>query len=196
MKLPGISRALRKLSTTLDKLHIEHMLIGGYALTAYGQIRATQDIDMAIVADYERSTKLQAELVRLGYQIPSPPSPEAPLFLVADVKMQLELEMWTKPDGVVFDSDLLSRRVKVRPFADKFEIFVIGPEDFIVNKLARQDRGVQDEQDALSVLALQKGKLDYVYLRNRAKHANVIGLLEMLAEKTGRLHEEPQRHKR
>ena len=162
------------------------MLIGGYALTAYGQIRATQDIDMAIAASYERSVKLQAELAKLGYQISSPPSPVAPLFLLGDLKMQLEVEIWTKPDGVVFDAELLSRRVKVRPFGDDFVIFVIGPEDFIVNKLARQDRGVQDEQDVLSVLARQKGKLDYVYLRNRAKQAGVTGLLEILMEKTGK----------
>jgi hypothetical protein len=161
------------------------MLIGGYALTAYGRLRATQDIDIAIATTYERSVKLQAELAKLGYQIPSPPSPEAPMFFVTDLKMKLEVEIWTKPDGVVFDSDLLSRRVKVRPFDDNFEMFVIGPEDFIVNKLARQDRGVQDEQDALSVLARQKGKLDYMYLRNRAKQAGVIGLLETLMEKTG-----------
>ena len=184
MKLPGISRALRKLSTTLDKLHVEHMLIGGYALTAYGQIRTTQDIDMAIAANYERSAKLQAQLAKLGYQIASPPSRDAPLFFLTDLKQGLEVEIWTKPDGVVFDSELLRRRVKVKPFGDDFQIFVIGPEDFIVNKLARQDRGVQDEQDALSVLARQKGKLDYAYLRNRAKQAGVTGLLEMLLEKT------------
>ena len=185
MKLPEISRALRKLSTTLDRLDVQHMLIGGYALTAYGQIRATQDIDMAIAANHERSAKLQAQLAKLGYQIPSPPSLDAPFFFVTDLKMKLEVEIWTKPDGIVFDSDLLSRRVKVRPFGDDFEMFVIGPEDFIVNKLARQDRGVQDEQDALSVLARQKGKLDYAYLRNRAKQAGVTGLLELLLEKTG-----------
>ena len=181
--MPGISRGLRKLSTILDRLNVQHMLIGGYALTAYGQIRATQDIDLAIVASYERSVELQTQLRKLGYQIPSSPSPDAPLFFVTDLKMKLEVEIWTKPDGLYFDSDLLGRRVKVRPFGDDFEMFVIGPEDFIVNKLARQDRGVQDEQDALSVLARQKGKLDYVYLRNRAKQAAVTGLLEMLLEK-------------
>jgi len=182
--LSRISHALRKLSNILDRLRVDHMLIGDYALPAYGQLRTTQDIDIAIAASYERSTKLQGELVQLGYQIPTPPSPDAPLFLVADLKMKLEVEIWTKPDGVVFDSELLRRRVKVRPFGDDFEMFVIGPEDFIVNKLARQDRGVQDEQDALSVLARRKGKLDYEYLRHRAKQAGVTGLLHTLIEKT------------
>jgi hypothetical protein len=159
------------------------MLIGGYAVIAYGQLRTTQDIDIAIAATYERTVQLQAQLKKLGYQIPSEPNPDAPLFFVTDVKAKLEVEIWTKPDGVVFDAELLRRRVKVRPFGDSFEMFVIGPEDFIVNKLARKDRGVQDEQDAYSVLARQKGKLDYAYLRKRATAARVIGLLDTLLEK-------------
>lgn len=48
MKLPGTSRGLRKLSGILDKLSISHMLIGGFALVAYGQMRTTQNVDMAI----------------------------------------------------------------------------------------------------------------------------------------------------
>ena len=66
MKLPEVSRALRKLSIALDRLGVQHMLIGGYALPAYGRIRATQDIDIAVAVDNERSVKLQAQLAKLG----------------------------------------------------------------------------------------------------------------------------------
>src|SRR5208337_1479408 len=104
MNLLGISRALRKLSTALNELAIPHMLIGGYALAAYGQIRATQDIDMAIAADSQKSIKLQDQLRKRGYQLPSEPIPEAPLFFVTEPEKILEVEIWTKPDGVVFDS--------------------------------------------------------------------------------------------
>ena len=78
----------------------------------------------------------------------------------------------------------MRRRVRVNPYNDDFEMFAIGPEDFIVNKLARRDRGVQDELDVVSVLWLQKGKLDYPYLRKRAIQANVTELLETLAQKS------------
>jgi hypothetical protein len=180
--LPETSRALRKLTTALDKLSIPHMLIGGFALAAYGQIRATQDVDLAIQASYEKGVELQSQLWKSGYQVASQRNRNAPFFSVTDLKEMLLVELWTKPDGVVFDKELLRRRVKVRPFGDSFEMFAIGPEDFIVNKLARGDRGVQDEQDAVSVLALQKGKLDYSYLRKRAKQAGVIELLETLMQ--------------
>jgi len=161
------------------------MLIGGFALAAYGQIRATQDIDMAIAASYAKSAELESHLEKLGYQVSPKPDPNAPVFLVTDLKLMLEVEMWTKPDGVVFDTELMRRRVRVNPYNDDFEMFTIGPEDFIVNKLARGDRGVQDELDVVSVLELQKGKLDYPYLRKRAKQADVIELLETLMQKSG-----------
>jgi len=69
------------------------MLIGGYALAAYGQIRATQDVDLAIAASYEKSVELQGRLQKLGYQVASEPHPDAPLFFVTDLKEMLEVEM-------------------------------------------------------------------------------------------------------
>jgi len=160
------------------------MLIGGHALPAYGQIRATQDVDVAIAAKHGDIVKLQAHLSKLGYQLPSNPQPDAPLFFVTDLKNMLEIEIWTKPDGVVFDKELLRRRIRVRPFDDEFEMFAIGPEDFIVNKMARKDRGVQDEQDVISVLSRQKGKLDYAYLDSRAKDAGVVEILITLMKRS------------
>jgi len=72
---------------------------------------------------------------------------------------------------------LLRRRRKARLDA-KVEAWVISPEDFIVNKLARPDRGVIDEQDVKSVLVRQEGKLDEEYLKRRAREAGVLTLLE------------------
>ena len=163
-------------------MQIPHMLIGGNALPAYGQIRATQDLDLAIAAEYSDSVKLQKHLKQLEYQLPSEPDEKAPVFFVTDPENMMEIELWTKPDGVVFDKELLRRRIKVRPFDDDFEIFVIGPEDFIVNKLARKDRGVQDEQDVVSVLKRQKEYLDLPYLKKRARTANVLEMLMTLME--------------
>jgi len=159
------------------------MLIGGYALPAYGRIRATLDVDMAIDASFSGVVKLYGSLRESGYQPASSPQPDASLFVLTDLENMVEIEVWTKPDGIVFDEELLRRRVRVRPFNDDFEMFAVGPEDFIVNKLARKDRGVQDEQDVISVLKRRKENLDYDYLARRAKRADVFGLLETLKAK-------------
>ena len=132
-----------------------------------------------------KTVELQRQLQKLGYQISPEPHPDAPFFLATDLKEMLEVELWIKPDGIIFDRELLRKRVKVRPFNDRFEMFAIGPEDFVINKLARTDRGVQDESDAISVLALQKGKLDYDYLNRRALRAGVHELLETIMQTSG-----------
>lgn len=181
--MPAISQALRRLVAVLNETNVPHMLIGGYALPAYGRIRATLDVDVAIAASFSEVVKLHERLRERGFQLPSSPQRDAPLFVSTDLENKVEIEVWTKPDGIVFDQELLGRRVKVRPFNDDFEMFAIGPEDFIVNKLARRDRGVQDEQDVISVLKRRKGKLDYDYLARRARHADVSGLLRTLIAK-------------
>ena len=178
--MPGISQALRKLVGILDEDHIPSMLIGGYALPAYGRIRATQDIDIAIAASFSEVLRFHKRLLERGFQLASSPNEQVTLFFITDLENRAEMEVWTRPDGIVFDNELLRRRLKVRPFDDDFNMFAIGPEDFIVNKLSRKDRGVQDEMDVLSVLKLQKGKLDCEYLARRARAADVMGLLDVL----------------
>jgi hypothetical protein len=53
-------------------------------------------------------------------------------------------------------------------------------EDFVVNKLARPDRGVTDEQDVKSVLIRQAGKLDNEHLEKRAQKAGVLAVLKTI----------------
>jgi nucleotidyltransferase DUF2204 len=183
--LRGISLTLRNIIQLLDNQSIPYMLIGGFALPAYGQIRATQDVDMAIAANFKDSSRFQAELQKTGFQLASPAHPDAPVFVVTDLENMVEIEIWTKPDGVSFDRSLLDRRWKVRPFEDDpaFQVFIIGPEDFIVNKLARSDRRAQDEADAASVLAKQNGKIDQKYLWKRAEAAGVRDMLEEIVKR-------------
>jgi len=161
------------------------MLIGGLALPAYGQIWTTQEVYIAIGANSEASSKFQVELQKMGVKLASPPVQDAPVFVVTDLERMVEIEIWTNPDGVLFDRDLLNKRWNVRPFQDdpNFQVFVIGPEDFIVNKLARADRRAQDEADAASVLARQEGKLNQEYLRNRAEAAGAIEILEEIVRR-------------
>lgn len=162
-------------------MRIPYMLIGGWALPAYGRIRATLDLDLAVAAEFPRISKLHERLTLLGYQLPSRPHEEAQVFVVTDLDNMVEMEIRTRPDGIAFDSELLRRRVKIRLGQD-FGVFTIGPEDFIVNKLARRDRGVQDEQDVISVLVRQKGNLDYDYLHKRAKSAKVYAILKTITD--------------
>jgi hypothetical protein len=89
------------------------------------------------------------------------------------------MELWLKPDGIVFDDETLRRRQKAEIDANLWA-WIISAEDFIVNKLARPDRGAIDEQDAKSVLIRQANKLDNEYLQRRAAQAGVLAILQAI----------------
>jgi len=160
------------------------MLIGGLVLPAYGQIRATQDIDMAIaIKDIETLKRVFETLRKKSFEIPTTPNLDAACVYLFDRENVVDVEIWQRPDGVTFDEQLHRRRTRL-PLAKDLLVWAIGPEDFIINKLARKDRRVQDEVDVVSVLVRQEDRLDEDYLVWRAKECGVLGLLEALKKKS------------
>ncbi len=155
------------------------MIIGGYALPFYGRIRATIDIDLAVaVRTEEELRQLRDWLHQTEFEVPVY-SYENPVIVIVDQKEKVEIELWLKPDGIVFDDETLKRRRKVTLDSD-LEVWIVSAEDFIVNKLARPDRGAVDEQDVKSVLIRQGNKLDERYLKKRAQEASVLTILQTI----------------
>jgi hypothetical protein len=177
--LPAILRSLQRLLELLEDTNVSYMVIGGYALPFYGRIRTTVDIDLAVAIGTEKELMQLLNSLRAADFEPTMASPANPLIVVLDQKERIEMELWLKLDGVVFDDETLRRRQKAEIDAN-FWAWVISAEDFIVNKLARPDRGVVDEQDVKSVLIRQANKLDNEYLQRRAKQAGVLAVLQAI----------------
>jgi len=177
--LSTILRSLQKLLGLLEGKNVPYMIIGGYALPFYGRIRATLDVDLAVAVKTEEELRRLHEWLRsVNFEV-TLYSPLNPYMVVLDRDGKIEIELWLKPDGVVFDKETLRRRRRVK-LDENVEAWIISPEDFIVNKLARPDRGAVDEQDVKSVLTRQRGKLDEEYLRKRAAEAGVLKVLESI----------------
>ena len=153
------------------------MIIGGYALPFYGRIRTTIDLDLAAAIKTEKEINQLRKWLQTIDCKATIYSPLNPLIIILDQKEKVEIELWLKPDGIVFDDETLTRRRKVQ-LNTNIEAWIVSPEDYIVNKLARPDRGVIDEQDVKSVLIRQEGKLDQEYLKRRARDAGVLTVLE------------------
>lgn len=172
-----ILRSLQRLLKLFEDKNVPYMIIGGYALPYYGRIRTTIDLDLAVaIKTEEELNQLLNWLQSIDFEA-TVYSPSNPLIVILDQKEKVEIELWLKPDGIVFDDETLRRRRRVKLDAN-IETWVVSPEDFIVNKLARPDRGVIDEQDVKSVLVRQEGKLDKEYLEKRARDAGVLTVLE------------------
>jgi predicted nucleotidyltransferase len=155
------------------------MIIGGYALPFYGRVRATIDIDLAVAVKTEKELDiLRSKLQSVDFEF-SLYSPQNPVIIIVDKKEKVEMELWLKPDGIIFDNDTLRRRRKVT-LNGNVKAWIVSPEDFVVNKLARPDRGVVDEQDVKSVLTRQRDTLDTKYLLKRAQKAGVLTILQAI----------------
>ena len=171
-------KSLQRLTKLLEEKNIPYMIIDGYALPFYGRIRTTLDLDIAVAVKTEQALdQLRKWLQTINIEVTNY-SPNNPLMIIVDHKEQVETELWLKPDGVTFDNETLKRRRKVK--LDFVNTWIISPEDFIVNKLARPDRGAIDEQDVKSVLVMQANKLDNKYLTRRAQQAGVLTLLQTI----------------
>lgn len=173
-----IAETLDRAVSFLESQEIDYMLIGGYALPMYGRIRTTLDIDIAVALTTEAGfTRFIEEAERADYSV-SLGSFQNPVCLLHDRLTDYEVEIWRQPDGVVWDGETLRRRRKANLAG--VEAWMISPEDFIVTKLARSDRGVTDEQDVKSVLEREDVTLDWAYLKDRAERAGVWDQLLMI----------------
>lgn len=174
-----ILRSVQRLLKLFEDRNVPYMIIGGYALPFYGRIRATIDIDLAVaVRSQEELEKLRNWLKQADFEAPVY-SFANPVMVVFDRKEKVEIEMWWRPDGIVFDDETLKRRRRAALNSD-VEAWIVSPEDFIVNKLVRPDRGAVDEQDVKSVLIRQGNKLDERYLKRRAQKASVLTILQTI----------------
>jgi predicted nucleotidyltransferase len=177
--LSALLETLRKLVEVLEEEKIEYMLIGGLALPAYGRVRATYGIDLALQANPESLPRIEKKLVEKGFQLPTGLKADVPFCYLNDLENQVNVELWFKPDGVNL-KEAMKRRWKVD--VGGMEVWIIGPEDFIVNKLARRDRSELDEHDVISVLERCK-KLDERYLEEKSQAAGVFEILKALRKK-------------
>lgn len=83
-----------------------------------------------------------------------------------------------RPDGIEWDHETLDIRRRESHAGTK--AWIVLPEDFIVSKLARPDRGAGDEQDVKSVLQRNDVALDWGYLERRARNHGVWNLLQAI----------------
>lgn len=154
------------------------MVIGGFALPSYGAIRATVDLDIATrIRTAKEFDAFTGQAKESGFE-PKLASFSNPVNVFMDHRTGLEVEFWLSPDGIEWDVELLRRRRRAR--IGQVEVWLVSPEDFVVSKLSRPDRGVQDEKDVKGVLTRLGGTIDRGYLHKRARKAGVMGLLQAI----------------
>lgn len=66
MATPALAKDFKEFLKSLNSNSVEYLLIGGYAVSIYGYIRATNDLDIWVKISPENAAKIDRTLRALG----------------------------------------------------------------------------------------------------------------------------------
>lgn len=169
----------KKVIEILNKLNLPYMITGAYAVSFYGEPRATHDIDFKIkiglknVEDFYNSFKnkfyISRESIHQAIKHKS-------MFNIIHFESNIKIDFWLFKNNE-FDKERLKRRRKVTIL--KKPVFISSPEDIILIKLKWFKESELEKHffDALGIMKVQGKDLDFKYLDTWAERLNVKNLL-------------------
>lgn len=72
MVTPKLTRDFKEFLRLLNSNRVEFLLIGGYAVSLYGYVRATNDLDIWVNISVENAQRLERVLREFGFASASP----------------------------------------------------------------------------------------------------------------------------
>lgn len=153
-------QSVQRVVDFLNEHNIPYMLIGGLAVSIWGEPRVTLDADFKVSIDMPL-----ADFRKLVFEH----YPERPTNISAHKKSLHILHIWESPGVAVdllvsifdYEKEAIKRAVETKVMGAP--VRVCTAEDFIIHKAAA-DR-VKDWIDIEKILMRQRGKLDLKYIR-------------------------------
>ena len=155
--------ALRELDQYLTSHAVSYATIGGLAVAAWGQPRATHDADVTVLVPLESEKEFLGSL----FQFFPGRIPDA-----LEFALKSRVALITALNGIPIDvalgipgyQEVMIGRATPLELDEGFRVPVCTPEDLIIHKIVA-GRG-QDVRDIEGILARQEGRLDLGYVRN------------------------------
>lgn len=179
-------------SRRLTERGFRHLIGGSFASSAWGEIRATNDVDIAVIVGEDQGLEL-ANVFRPPYSISleaiRSALEEPGVYRMAhaihmDEAFSIDLFL-VRPDPYTLTE---FERAKMIEAVEAHSIPFAAPENIVLQKLRWYEEGnrISDRQwnDIVRVLENQWEALDYAYLRRWAAHLGVEELLEQAFSET------------
>jgi hypothetical protein len=188
-----IDLTLQPVMEALEELRVRFYICGSVASSAYGEMRATADIDLVAELHREHASALAAKLGTEYYadedQMKQAIAKRSSFNLIHQETF-LKVDIFA-PKARAYDQQVLERRIveKLGLAADALEAPICTPEDVVLAKLEwfRAGGETSDRQwrDILGVLKLQCFDLDFEYMEKWAREIKVDDLLEHALDNAG-----------
>jgi predicted nucleotidyltransferase len=141
---------LREFLRLLTKHKVEHLLIGGYAVSLHGFPRNTGDMDVWVNPSVANAAAIRVALEEFGFATTAETliALQTPGSILRMGYPPLRIELLTAPSGVAFDECL--RRSELMQLGNH-AVQTIGLDDLIVNK-----RAAGRPKDLIDALELER----------------------------------------
>jgi len=165
----------------LEKTKIDYVIVGGIAVSSWGNPRTTKDLDVIIVLKIEDIDELSKNLQENGFSTDREDIKDAlkekTHFTIFDKYSEYHIDA----KGAYNEFDALTIKNKLVVLYEGHKMCIASPEDTIAHKLLFG--GHQDIKDAQSILVRQSGKIDKNYLEELCENLGVLNELETLKER-------------
>ncbi len=159
----SLDEALNAVLRLLQRRKTPYMVMGGLALSIWGRVRVTQDLDMVVGLDEKEEADFLKSLKQADFLPTTPRAVEGHRLLVCrylkttrGLPIQVDF-FFARGD---YQKRALLRSVNIA--LGRRRLRVIAPEDLILHKLIA-DRPI-DHLDVKTVVEEQRGRLDREYL--------------------------------
>jgi hypothetical protein len=194
----GYAAFVKLVIDALEAAGVDYMIGGAVASWAWGEPRATQDLDLVVDIPSERVTQLSEELIKRDMQVP----PDIILNTVLEERADLPInaihghsgykaDIYPYREGDELRRSALSRRKLVDLGPELGEVYLHSPEDLIIYKLwyYSLSRQTKHLRDIISILMTLGDELDFSYIEHWAEQKGVNAywkeMLERLDEHLG-----------
>lgn len=173
---------------TLGDAGIDFMVVGAFAVMAYGFSRFSDDIDFAVDLRFDDRDEIGQIFEDAGWPYEKKVDPVWGKRLMADHTTGMKIEVFFLPDHPLHQRELQRRRIV--EYHGK-EIPFISPEDLVLRKLVNtKHRRGHDFDDALSVIAVQGEDFDIDYVRDHCATHRVCDRFEQALKEARELEPE------
>jgi hypothetical protein len=168
-----ITGFLRLVLESLEAAGVEYLIGGAIAEWAWGEPRATQDLDIVIKLPVKAAGRLSRELEKRDMLVPVDIILEAMVEDRADIPLNaihmysgLKADLYLLREGDKLRQSAFQRRVKVDYGPPIGKVYVHSPEDLILYKLMYLGLSGQPKhaRDIAAILRAKKDSLDLGYI--------------------------------
>ncbi len=176
-------KLLLKVIPILDELKIEYFITGGFAVSGWGRIRSTLDIDIVIKIlepEIVPLTKALRKISKFGYvdeEAAKKALRRKGEFNFIDPETGFKVDFWIEKENEITKTEFKRRIVKK---ISGHKIYFISPEDLILNKLRWHQKSESSRhlEDIESIFKISGKKLDLAYLKKQAAKIGTSNLLK------------------